>query len=457
MDNNEELKDTLLVIGNGYDLAAGLGSSYSDFYKSEEFKKFPSIWKEIIPAPRDKSTTEDRWGEKPENWRDVETAIENVLIGEKNNGLVNLSYEDYIGYLDKLNQICNSLTDEEDVLVNGKSGLFLSDISPKIMQALQENFNGETDKISQLEYKRLFEKLKSCSEQEKTFILIFFSCFRDSHQTFGHSFDDLQSDFVQYIMPSILNLKGKDTKTSEANKIRVDIANHFIKIFPFYIKALLDELRSLENSFESFLINQCENPFYMSYQLANWPLKKLVNPDKLHGVLDFNYTQLGSIEGKVKVRHIHGSLSNHDIIFGIDSHEYVDDDNDHSKYQFDSSLLLPFTKNSRKFRIKPTGNFKINDQIKTIIFFGHSLGDADFSYFRYLFDEVNLYDSDCTIIFNYSVYNDSKRLLIENDIFQAVEHLMRKYQSTLETRKERVNLIDKLEFEQRIRIEEVKL
>lgn len=46
--------------------------------------------------------------------------------------------------------------------------------------------------------------------------------------------------------------------------------------------------------------------------------------------------------------------------------------------------------------------------IKNIVFYGHSLAPADYSYFQSIFDYYNIYDNDITLVFYYSIYDKNK-------------------------------------------------
>lgn len=93
---------------------------------------------------------------------------------------------------------------------------------------------------------------------------------------------------------------------------------------------------------------------------------------------------------------IHGSLDK-DIIFGIDGMGYMD-----------KLEVLPFTKT---YRVALTGiqmspsfvhtatPMDPSKATRTIKFFGHSLSEADYSYFQAAFDGVNLYSGPTKLVF----------------------------------------------------------
>ncbi len=83
------------------------------------------------------------------------------------------------------------------------------------------------------------------------------------------------------------------------------------------------------------------------------------------------------------------------IIFGIDD---IIDDKDNKLNSFKKSFrILQFTK--RRFFKLPS-----NENIESISFFGHGLGESDFSNFQAIFDNYEIYSSSIKLDFYY-VYN----------------------------------------------------
>ncbi|WP_305061075.1 MULTISPECIES: AbiH family protein [unclassified Lactococcus] len=118
-------------------------------------------------------------------------------------------------------------------------------------------------------------------------------------------------------------------------------------------------------------------------------------------MLSFNYTS-PIINKTDKIRNIHGRLEEDNIIFGIDYDSLVD------IFKKDNPLKL-----SKSFRIleqefEKSNNVIINPNINYIKFFGHSLSDADYSYFQAMFDAVDIYNSDTVLIFFGAIMNPKK-------------------------------------------------
>lgn len=73
MENKDESKKRVLVVGNGFDLAIGRKTSYWDFYQSEYCPK-------RYPAPLIDYLNQNLEGENV-RWLDLETALQNYAIG----------------------------------------------------------------------------------------------------------------------------------------------------------------------------------------------------------------------------------------------------------------------------------------------------------------------------------------------------------------------------------------
>ncbi|CNE97248.1 TPA: AbiH family protein [Streptococcus agalactiae] len=164
-------------------------------------------------------------------------------------------------------------------------------------------------------------------------------------------------------------------------------------------------------------------------------------------ILNFNYT-LPRID-KLQ-RNIHGTLNDKNIIFGIDYDSLID-------IQKDKNVTLPveFTKS---YKILQNGNifqYPIPSELTFIKFYGHGLGEADYSYFQSIFDSINLYSSDTVLIFYWSCYNENIREQIKSQQVHAVHKLIEKYGDTFNNKNHGRNLFTKLQLENRLIIQEI--
>lgn len=158
----------------------------------------------------------------------------------------------------------------------------------------------------------------------------------------------------------------------------------------------------------------------------------------------FNYTDVSLEANPYQVQNIHGSLVNKDIILGIDGHDSPDE-------------FLEFTKTYRLLsHTTEKESINFSDQIDYIKIMGHSLGEADYSYFQAIFDGIGLYDSSTKLFFYYQIYNETKREQIIREHYHSVTRLLKTYGATFSSNPEHgKNLIHKLILEKRLVIKEI--
>ena len=256
------------------------------------------------------------------------------------------------------------------------------------------------------------------------------------------------------------------------------------------IKAMMQELHRLEAAFSSYMKNEAgNNENYCSR--ARCLLEKLMNDqlndysslltkntyriggDILFGnsfnnvrILDFNYTDpIYDIEIAPTLINIHGNIHGEDIVFGIDSNSV---DTNNSNYpglvKFTKTYRLMALGKSRKTElVHPHVSGQPGSETNIIKFFGHSLGDPDYSYFQAIFDEVNLYGSNTRLVFYYNQNRlnekkddkKNKNTTSENaqeEMFEKVNRLITTYGQTLDNKDHGRNLMHKLLLENRLQV-----
>ena len=229
--------------------------------------------------------------------------------------------------------------------------------------------------------------------------------------------------------------------------------------FPLSSQWFLDELKAFERQFSDYLQKEVNNNTdYISNAVKL--IEMMSNDeDKIH-ILNFNYTNPFKLESSKSadntannliksITNVHGTCSECNIIFGTDATE----------------TLLPdthiFTKTYRKM-LQSTPKNALPSNIEEIRFYGHSLGQADYSYFQSVFDYYNLYDgrrndswngiNPITLKFYYTVYDDSKEIEIRRDAADSVYKLISAYGDTLDNKDKGKNLMHKLLVEGRVQI-----
>ena len=235
--------------------------------------------------------------------------------------------------------------------------------------------------------------------------------------------------------------------------------------FQDYTEFLGNQLHKLEENFSAYLNPISEND--KGYINRAYTLMKQILLEDLpesgfyeYGatLLSFNYTnpfkkKVGKVDN-VKLMNVHGNLDG-GIIFGIDGSKCLE-----------NPLAFPFSKTYRVITsgmdfgegtVHMGGDGKRDRATSVIKFYGHSLGEADYSYFQAIFDGVNLYSSDTQVIFYYRPWmgSDGKRVpenLARNDIAAKVTKLMTVYGKTLDNEDHGRNLMHKLMIEGRLQV-----
>lgn len=244
----------------------------------------------------------------------------------------------------------------------------------------------------------------------------------------------------------------------DASEVSIECIEVFLK----------NELTIFESEFANFLAEQVKgNTSYA--QTAN-SLLEYITEDELPvehayniktSILNFNYTDpffstaTSALESKVN---IHGSLKERKIIFGIDGKDYME-----------NGLILPFTKTYRvallnsnlpKELVRFRPSFGAHFGTEEIKFYGHSLGDADYSYFQSIFDSVNLYGGTTKLIFYYKSSQPDGAFPNEEDTAKidmvlSVSRLLNAYGHTLDNKDHGANLMHKLLLEGRLSIKAI--
>lgn len=212
---------------------------------------------------------------------------------------------------------------------------------------------------------------------------------------------------------------------------------------------LKDEIYSFEQAFGTYISNQvATKKEYL--QDSKEILGKINYDNHVMGLLDFNYTGSVLKEKGVfpfyNVSNVHGTIEEKNLIIGIDGSN-IDV----------KSLNYQFTKTFRQFSMHEghRTNSILDPVVETIIFFGHSLGEQDYSYFQAIFDHYELYNSQIRLRFIYKIYCSSEADKIKHDFYNRVVRLIQKYADTLENDGHRRNLLHKLLLEERVQIQDL--
>lgn len=184
---------------------------------------------------------------------------------------------------------------------------------------------------------------------------------------------------------------------------------------------LMDELKLFEKNFAKYIkythdiIDKSSCNFKTR---ASITISQLCNPQNIISIESFNYDDLENKKLNSFLNHINGSLSEQPI-FGIDS-----------KNISAADVKYIFTKTCRRMENDMNSIFPhLIKEFKNIIVFGHSLNEADYSYFFSIFDKIHLSDlsNDSKIIFAFDIYNDSKAEIIKSTLRKNISVIFENY------------------------------
>ena len=399
-------KSQLLILGNGFDLHCGLKSSYKDFFRGEildtigerygliQFSAGVSgFWENLLLAYYNINNNTDY------NWCDIEAIIKDTLwqlfvkSSLSDGGLWNYALESV--------KIKRDLNDP-GIKFNYIEA-YLLDYCISFISKTKKRYM-RNDDITKLMIRELYQELH-CLEQR----------------------------FCKYLKNQIVN-PNNENELNE--KYLVKAANLLAKLtgVAYYEFNNLDEIITVDNK------NRLADIF-----------------DELNDafILNFNYTALFDIlevENPCCHNNVHGKLCNEhcvkdcndsNIIFGIDDN-LIQSQGASSDFRLFSKTYRKML-NSDKYIMTLPPNDDNSIEIK---FYGHSLSEADYSYFQSIFDYYDLYsNSNISLTFYYSKG-------FEN--YDAVYRLISSYGKSLTNKEQGKNLIHKLLLENRLHIQEIK-
>lgn len=236
---------------------------------------------------------------------------------------------------------------------------------------------------------------------------------------------------------------------------------------------LFSELKKFETIFSRYIANQfdmndCNSEYIRSavnlYEgISRYSKNKEITENDQIDVLSFNYSlddgfiktidkalddaRLKSWSNIHGIAHYNATPYYPSPIFGIDNHDIISQEN-----QDDYRIL--FTKPCRVIdeginEIRYSRGYVAKDLISI---YGHSLGRADYSYFETIFDENNLYSSNCKIeYYYYPGKNGFEKVMKRQEAITKLYNLLTDYGRTLSAA-HGANIINRLNLENRIRV-----
>lgn len=413
----------LLILGNGFDLHCGLKSSYKDFFYNtildtttinfniNQIKAgVNGFWEELL------FEYYKQYGEKNFNWCDIESIIKETLLN--------------IFLIDKGMTICLW----KDALENAKSNHY-PDGNPKRFQ----------DPIIRHLYTYCFyffviNKHKHCSDNMHLQLLM---------RMLLSELNNFERRFCKYIKDNIINPNNE----KEFNKNYILNAFNLLAKLTGYSNGEYKSIKDIIEGYEEGFYEQATPTIELSTgRIKNTLSKEILQLKDTH-ILSFNYTALfdilkvkspceyNNVHGKLCMKQCEQQCESSNIIFGIDDSFIQTKDEISELYLFSKTYRKMFDTNTSTSILPP------NNKPVTIKFYGHSLSEADYSYFQSIFDYYNLYgNSNVSLIFYYSEGYEQT---------ETIYHLINFYGKTLSNKEQGKNMIHKLLLENRLKIKKL--
>ena len=401
----------LLILGNGFDLHCGLKSAYKDFFQSTILDTIGGRY----GLPQMKAGVSGFWetllfgyyttfGKVNYNWCDIETIIKNTVLTI------------------------------EEIAFNAIKSVRQGE-SLEVIKTIKEFLY----KICMSFYFSLLQR-NICSDDEACSLLID-QILQDLH--------NFERRFCKYIKDNIVNPNNE----KEFNTQYIVNAMNLLKTITGFTDIQYETIDDIIERLEEEYYKPISPTMYQS----DWREKHFLSQEFANlssvNILSFNYTALFDILGVQSpcvYNNVHGKLcmnkcaencSTSNIIFGIDD-TIVQTQNENSEIHKFSKTYRKMLYANTETRVLPT-----KDNALEIKFYGHSLSEADYSYFQSIFDYYNLYEnSNVSLMFYYS-----KGFEQTDEVYR----LINTYGNTLSNKNQGKNLTHKLLLENRLKIIEI--
>ena len=394
----------LLILGNGFDLHCGLKSAYNDFFQStildtndsnfglaQKKAEISGFWETLLLEYYKK------FGNIDYNWCDIETIIKDTVftIGCQHGGFA-----------------FNALA------------------SVKRVEDTYDAIKTLNDPIEKFLYNYcmcvFYSNIKKTYSDDELYSLLLDNILKELHK--------FERRFCNYIKDCIVNFdNGK-----KLNEQYIVNALNLLNILAGFSNKHYEKINDI-------IERQEEDYCTLMQEFAN------LNSTY---ILSFNYTDLFDILGVQSpcfYSNVHGKLclnmcaencTDCNIIFGIDDTVIQSQDENSELHKFSKTYRKMLNVNAST-RILPAKD----NQLIDIKFYGHSLSEADYSYFQSIFDYYNLYENNkVSLTFYYSKGFEQT---------EKVYRLINTYGKTLSNKDQGKNLTHKLLLENRLKIIEI--
>lgn len=424
-NNKIEMSKTLLVLGNGFDIQCGLESTYYSFlinvlrinYEKQTEKEITEnqiLSKYIEDIDYCNSNFEITY-----YYNDLRN---NLIIDKLNIWYILLLYKKMLFKKD-WNLIENQIMIE---LTKDKSGY---DISEKILVSILKIklSNKYTRAKARFYYKNQPFRIKENIYQIMAYNLSK-KCERE--HTKNNSYFNLHFLLEEWVNEVSIKVEN------QSSMIKVEI-NELKDLIDSVAEVLLEELKEVEKDFIEYLNEEIvRSTEYIDNTKSL--IKILIGVCNPFNIISFNYTEPWSTEYNLHTYlnslqlfiNIHGSLLTNNIIFGIDENR-ISSDNSGYKFTKVSRIIELHTKNIKH---ETPIESVLSSNIDKIVFYGHSLSESDYGYFRMIFDE---YATKREVIFEfcYTVYENTTKENEQRKLRDGISRLFGMYAEESEENK----------------------
>lgn len=400
----DENKKQLIILGNGFDIACGLKSSYKNFFEQRFEKVKPEEIVKTIqkhkPNHKGSVLNLDTYGLHNQELNTFNTKYDHETIKFKHN-IIECSYKitEYthkINYFDLLFMATKTYMDSDNSWLWSNIEQILREMLQIVYEEVKEKtFNDE-------------EELNKAKELENKYF-----------NNYDFKSNDDKLNLIKFILHIFSNTteKYKEDKIKKALKQYEKLFGHFItneiKLNDNYFQNVKRKLTRLTKK-EAYVLNFN----YSATSLLDKQIRKNIYPSNpvkewvnIHGLSRWN--------GKNRTKIIHDYIHNNNLkvprpIFGISKY-----DENNSRLLGDGDSLYKFTKTKRREeafetlgfnpeeedtkiidfssknkrkeeKVQKKTHFTVPSDINLITIFGHSLGMTDYDYFNDIFHKLNL-------------------------------------------------------------------
>lgn len=419
----------LLILGNGFDVHCGLQSKYKDFFRNALL---------------------DTIGEP--------FGVQQLKVGVSG-FWENLLLEYYKKYGNKDYKWC----DIEQIIKDTLSLIFVDDKNTFDRQSVHGLWYHAVDT---LHYKRNPEDvLKSIDSPINRYIFLYCVKFFNTQQ-YDIAPTEKRKLLLDHILQSLYNFERRFCEYIKANIVNPEnpkeINTHYIvnavnllaRITGFSTPDYQDIEDIISEKEEQFAENVKPTQQLIKWRKINVLEKEFSNLKATH-ILSFNYTAIFdflSVESPCIYSNVHGKLCNNttceekcksSVIFGVDD-ALIQSKSDFADLRLFSKTYRKMFDTSATVSILPLID---ENAAITIKFYGHSLNEADYSYFQSIFDYYNLYgNARVALVFYYSKGFEQT---------DSIYRLINTYGTTLPNKAQGKNLMHKLLLENRLKIIEI--